>query len=100
MIPTPQYKKNYLDIVWTPIKPSAPKRRPGNASAYVISDTMDPTMHMVTGRVVDSKAEFRRMTREAGCVEVGNEKFPDRQPSRVPRPGPDIKRAIEQLRGR
>jgi hypothetical protein len=42
-------------------------------SAYVISDTMEPTRHMVTNRMHTSKSEFRKDTRRAGCVEVGNE---------------------------
>ena len=42
-------------------------------SAYVISDTMEPTRHMATGKYHTSKSEFRKDTRASGCVEVGNE---------------------------
>jgi len=97
---TRAYKENYKDIVWSPIKETPRRERAGNVAPYVISDVMEPTVHMATGAIVDSKAKFRRMTREAGCIEVGNGRFPDRVPSKPPRPGHDIKRAIEQLRGR
>ena len=73
---------------------------PRNVAPYVISDTMEPTMHMATGQVLDSKHKFRQITREHGLDEVGNEKMMPRTPTTVPRPGPDIKRAIEELRGR
>jgi len=42
-------------------------------SSYVISDTMEPTRHMATGKYHTSKSEFRKDTRASGCVEVGNE---------------------------
>lgn len=44
-----------------------------SASHYVISDTMDGATHPCTGKMMDSKSAFRRVTREHGCVEVGNE---------------------------
>lgn len=50
----------------------ANKPRPASAP-MVISDTMDPTWHPATGMMADSKAAFRKMTRQSGCVEVGNE---------------------------
>jgi hypothetical protein len=41
------------------------------------------------------------MTREAGCEEVGNDMPPRlKESEKVDRPGQDIKRAIEELRGR
>jgi hypothetical protein len=43
------------------------------ASAYVISDTMEATRHMATGKYHTSKSEFRKDTRASGCIEVGNE---------------------------
>ena len=40
----------------------------------VISDTMsDAALHPCTGKMMDSKSAFRRVTRENGCVEIGNE---------------------------
>jgi hypothetical protein len=41
---------------------------------YVTTDTMDPAKHMADGRTYDSKSAFRRATKAAGCVEVGDQK--------------------------
>lgn len=47
------------------------------AAPSVISDTMrDAAAHPCTGRMMDSKSAFRRVTREHGCVEVGTETAP------------------------
>jgi hypothetical protein len=62
---------------------------------------MNPLWHPATGKLADSKSEFRKMTREAGCYEVGNDiKATPREP-----PRPDrrerreaIERAIYELR--
>lgn len=40
---------------------------------YVIGDGMDATIHPCTGKLMDSKSEFRRVTRMHGCIEMGNE---------------------------
>jgi len=37
------------------------------------SDHMAPLRHQATGEVMDSKSQFRRATRDAGCVELGND---------------------------
>jgi hypothetical protein len=100
VIVTAAYRENYGLIKWSPITPNAPVERLPNAAPYVISDTMDHTWHPVTGQMIDSKAKFRQITRSAGCDEVGNDRFPERTPERVSKPGEDIKRAIEELRGR
>jgi hypothetical protein len=39
----------------------------------IISDNMDALLHPATGVTTDSKAAFRRMTRERGYEEIGNE---------------------------
>ncbi len=62
--------------------------RPLNASANVIRDQMDPTIHHATGELIDSKSKFRQITKAAGCIEVGNEKV-----SPPARPPPDLKDA-------
>lgn len=66
----------------------------------VISDTMDAMVHPCTGKLMDSKSEFRKITRAKGGVEVGNEKLVDRRVA----PGldsatrrKDIAIAMEQL---
>jgi len=52
---------------------AGPKNEKLGKAAFVISDEMEATRHMATGEYLTSKAKFRRATRDAGCVEVGNE---------------------------
>jgi hypothetical protein len=60
----------------------------------VISDTMEPVQHPCTGDYFSSKAQFRRVTRAHGCVEVGNEKM---KPFVKPKPDRKaIRRSIEK----
>lgn len=68
----------------------------------VISDKLEkPLRHMGTGRYLDSKSAFRKEDKSIGAVCVGNEATAKpRKPIEMARPGPDIKRAIEQLRSR
>ena len=49
-----------------------PRRRSSGVHS-VISDTMAPTTHMADGKTYESKSAFRRRTKAAGCIEVGNE---------------------------
>lgn len=65
----------------------------------VISDTMDPLVHPATGRLMDSKSQFRAITRAAGCVEVGNETQRDTRKPEVGGVKADIAQAIRQLGG-
>jgi hypothetical protein len=48
-------------------------RRSNGKSIHVIRDEMDSTWHPGNGRRYTSKAKFRQATRDAGCVEVGND---------------------------
>lgn len=52
---------------------AGPRNEKLGKAAFVISDEMDATRHMATGEYLTSKAKFRQATRDAGCVEVGNE---------------------------
>lgn len=47
--------------------------------AYVISDTIDGTWHPGDGKTYDSKASFRRATKQRGMVEVGTERQSDKR---------------------
>lgn len=38
-----------------------------------ISDTMEPTRHMANGKYYTSKKAFRAATKDAGCIEIGND---------------------------
>lgn len=82
-----------LDLPWPCaryIKSSAP---------YVISDTMEPTIHHATGRWISSKRAFSSETRAAGCVEIGNEPIKPRVPVRLDKGArrEAIQRAVYQL---
>lgn len=57
-----------------------------------ITDTMDETEHPCDGKVYTSKSTFRKITRQNGCIEVGNDPQRFKKP---PQRGPD-KKAIER----
>ena len=82
----------------------APPRNGGGNAPSVIRDEMDPTRHMADGRYYTSKAKFREATRNAGCVEVGNELKTVTQPRRPvqmsrDQRGNDIRKTVRQLQG-
>ena len=82
----------------------AEKKQKGKR-VHVVSDTMaTPLQHMATGKFSDSKSEHRRMTKESGCVEVGNDSslLRQRKPAVLDRAKrrDDIRRAIYELRNR
>lgn len=68
----------------------------------IITDEMPPTRHMGNGKYYTSKKKFRQATKEAGCVEIGNESplTTPRKPVELDRRRrrEDIKRAIGDLR--
>lgn len=68
----------------------------------VISDNLGTHLrHMGTGRMLDSKSAFRKEDKAIGATCVGNEAtVKPRKMIEPPRPGHDIKRAIQQLRNR
>jgi hypothetical protein len=49
----------------------------------IISDIMEPTKHMASGRVIDSKARFRAETKATGCIEIGDQPIRPRIPVRL-----------------
>ena len=73
-----------------------------NSAPFVISDSMAPTKHMATGRLIDSKAVFRSETKASGCIELGNEAIKSRAPIKLDRRQrrEDIQRSIYQLRNK
>jgi len=81
----------------------APPRESGKGSApNVISDIMEPTRHMVTGRMFESKAAFRAETKATGSIEVGNDSSLYRPRKPIPldrgKRREDIRRTIYELR--
>jgi hypothetical protein len=69
---------------------------------YVISDTMDPTRHMATGKMHTSKSEFRKDTKAAGCIEYGSDQSLYKPRKRIPlsreKRVDDIRKTIYDLR--
>ena len=65
----------------------------------VISDTMPAMRHPITQKLMDSKSQFRAVTRQHGCVEVGNDVQRDTRHVDLPPLGADIARAINELGG-
>lgn len=66
----------------------SPAARSHLPSPHFISDTMQAAEHPCTGQMIDSKSRFERITRDHGCVTIGNdparlrntkEKKPDRK---------------------
>jgi hypothetical protein len=83
-------------------KAIAGPRHVSSPAPAVHSDTMAPLKHMGTGRILDSKSQFRADTKASGTIEVGNDPAAYRAP---PRPEPrgvheDVKRALAELRSR
>lgn len=74
----------------------------GDAPNVIRDDLGQHLRHMATGRYLDSKSAFAKEDKASGSVCVGNEMNNPKPRKWVepPRPGVDIKRAIEQLRNR
>ena len=75
-----KYAENYSQIDWS--KDLSVPSKAGRRARFVkgvISDTMDALIHPCTGKLMDSKSEFRKVTKAKGGVEVGNEKLVDRR---------------------
>jgi hypothetical protein len=76
--------------------------KPIDRGPMVISDHMEPMKHHGTGRILDSKSEFRKDTKSMGCIEVGNEAIKPKSPIKLDRRQrrDDIRKAIYELRNR
>jgi len=87
------YRDNFKLIRWDetfelPRRSEAPPARSSLPCPMVISDQMEAAEHPCTGAMIDSKSRFERITREHGCVTIGDdpsrlrnarEKAPDRK---------------------
>lgn len=72
-------------------------RPPPRKTPYIIRDGMDALLNHVNGKMYDSKSEFRRATKEAGCEEVGNDAPAEWRPPPQPDAAADVAQAIEML---
>lgn len=50
----------------------------------IIRDHMEPLTHMGDGHIYDSKSEFRRVTRDRGLIEIGNDDVTQHRPKMPP----------------
>jgi hypothetical protein len=67
-------------------------RRPDGKTVHVIRDEMESTWHPGNGRRYTSKAKFRMATRDAGCVEVGNDPAINARPRAPTAFSPQVRR--------
>lgn len=65
---------------------------------HVITD-IEPYRSVVTGERIRGRAHHRQHLRDHNLIEVGNERI-ERRPVELPPVGPDIKRAMEELKSR
>lgn len=80
---------------------AGPRHATFGSAPNVISDTMEPTLNHADGRHYDSKSNFTRAVKAAGCEIVGNDMSAMKnRPQLSEISGRDIKNAIEQLRSR
>jgi hypothetical protein len=63
---------------------------------YVITDEIPETWNPADGRYYTSKSRMRQVYRAKGCIEVGNEKFPERKVEHSD-PTPALLRAYEEV---
>ncbi len=101
------YRRNFEAIDWKPLPP-APERSRGPvarsdlAVPMVISDTMPETEH-IDGRFYTSKSAFRRVTKENGCVEIGNDparlRIPERPKGDKAKRHEAVRKAIAKVLG-
>ena len=101
-------EKNQEYYMWLGVHTPDNRMRSGNKiiEFNFISDSMEPTRHMVDGKYYTSKKKFRNETKARGCIEVGDQtsyltkskKFIPPTSRRQRRE--DIKKAIYQLKNK
>ena len=65
-----------------------------SAGPYIIDDSMGETWHPANDQYYDSKSAFRRVTKEHGFIEKGNDKIPPKYDDRTPQLMDSINRAF------
>lgn len=67
--------KDHLYYSWLELQKSDKRMFIGNEPVIIRynSDGMDSTRNMCDGKYYDSKSKFRKITKQYGCIEVGNE---------------------------
>jgi hypothetical protein len=88
------YRDNYNLIEWKPLPEEERKKERKRSAFNVISDYLPDLIHPCTGKRMDSKSEFRKVTKAKGGIEVGNEVQKDRRDWRVGGLERDLMRAM------
>lgn len=68
---------------------------PARAASPFVMDDIKPYKSMITGEMIQGRAQHRAHLREHGCIEVGNEKIPDHRETPIRRE--DIRRDLFQV---
>lgn len=73
-------------------------KRSNLPSPMLVRDNMEPIRGQMDGQLYDSKSTYRRAVRDAGCVEIGNERIDSAPPNFEAAPAEaDVKEAMQQL---
>lgn len=94
-----RYRIHNGELIPAHLIPRQPVARSSLPAPMIIRDQMDAMIHPATGLWADSKSAFRSMTKDSGCVELGND-----APSQgsaptydAPPAEQDVKQAMDQL---
>lgn len=89
----------WRDGRWVDRAELAPRGSQGgiHQAPAVIRDGLNDLRHPATGEIVDSKARFRRITRDSGCEEVGTSEMKPGAPPRISA-NDDVGRAIRMVK--
>lgn len=80
---------------WVEYDRYAPRPKP---KGPLILRDIEPYRCVVDGEVIGSRRRHKEKLRETGCVEWGNE-VPKRKALELPPVAPDLKRAVEMVKG-
>jgi hypothetical protein len=69
---------------------------PIGAAPYVIPD-IQPYKSVITGEVIGSRSQHRSHLKQHGCIEVGNEKWPERKQVPMDSCVPELRQAVREF---
>lgn len=69
-------------------------------SVSQVMPDIQPYRSMIDGSVIGSRSKHRAHLKQHGVIEVGNERLPPRKPVPLPKVGPDLMRAINEVRSK
>lgn len=87
-----RYVQKFIDGKWQLVEGASRSR---SAAPYVIPD-ISPYRSTITGETIGSRSIHRAHLKQHGCIEVGNEKWPERKPVPMPDLKPDLVPAVSE----